>query len=276
MKDTDFIYIPGWAINHLNLKGNELMIYSIIYSYSRDGINWYQAPQDYLATCIGASVSTVKECLKKLAEKGLINKKAEVYKGSVNRVYYQAVVDQYENGTGKTERPVPFRYGCTSTETVLNNTTKDISIKQPSTASSGKRSLLKNDSFVSEKSEKSKKDKVEKFVLDCHHISDEFEFDAKVSDKLVDFFRMLGQQGTFLPEITIRAQLEELYRFNTEQQKTIISETIRSGWKSLRYAAEKASKQDTPSFDTSKPGSFQPKDPKNDRRAEQYKDDEVF
>ena len=276
MKDTDFIYIPGWAINRLGLKGNELLIYSMIYSYSRDGINWYQAPQEYLATCIGACVSTVKDCLKKLDEKGLITKRTEVYKGSVNRVYYQAVADQYENGTGKTERPVPKRYGCTSTVSVLNNTKRDISINVPSTASSGKRSLLKNDSLVSEKLDKAKKDKVEKFVLECHHISDEFEFDSKVSDKLVDFFRMLGQQGTFLPEVTIRAQLEELYTFKANEQMTIISDTIRSGWKSLRYAAEKVSKQETPSFDTSKPGSFQPKDPKNDRRAEQYKDDEVF
>lgn len=276
MKDTDFIYIPGWAINRLGLKGNELLIYSMIYSYSRDGINWYRAPQEYLATCIGASVSTVKDCLKKLDKKGLITKRTEVYKGSVNRVYYQAIADQYENGTGKTERPVPKRYGCTSTETVLNNTKRDISINVPSTASSGKRSLLKNDSLVSEKSDKAKKDKVEKFVLECCRISDEFEFDSKVSDKLVDFFRMLGQQGTFLPEVTIRAQLEELYTFKVNEQMTIISDTIRSGWKSLRYAAEKVSKQETPSFDTSKPRSFQPKDPNNDRRAEQYKDDEVF
>jgi len=87
---------------------------------------------------------------------------------------------------------------------------------------------------------------------------------------------MLGQQGAFLPEVTIRAQLEELYTFKPNEQMTIISDTIRSGWKSLRYAAEKVSKQETPFFDTSKPRSFQPKDPNNDRRAEQYKDDEVF
>ena len=102
MKDTDFIYIPGWAVNKLGLKGNELLIYCIVYSYSRDGIQRYEAPAEYLASCVGASSSTVKDVLKRLTDRGLLVKATEKYKGSVNRAYYQAIVpefDQYRNGT---------------------------------------------------------------------------------------------------------------------------------------------------------------------------------
>lgn len=277
MKDTDFIYIPGWAVNHLKLKGNELMVYSIIFSYSRDGIQRYQAPAEYLATCIGASVSTVKDVLKRLVDKGLLVKSSEKYKGSVDRAYYQAVIptannDQYENGTGEDGLPVPKRYGCTSTETVLNNNNNNTSIINRVTSSPSRRSLLKNNN----NSDNKQRAKIEKFVCNCHYIAAEFEFDMSVSDKLVDFFRMLAENGTFLPDTTIRAQLEDLVNLNVQQQLNAISDTIKSGWKSLRYAIDAVKKSDTPSFDTAKPGAFQPKDPNNDTRWENYQDDEVF
>lgn len=275
MKDTDFIFIPGWAVNKLKLKGNELMIYSIIFSYSRDGIQWYQAPAEYLATCVGASVSTVKECLKKLSDRGYITRREETYKGAVRRVYYQAVVpenDQYRNGTGEQELPVPKRYSSTSTETVLNNTNNNISNNKPSTPSSSRHSLFNKGS----NSDKQKKEKIEQFVCKCHHISLEFDFEDKVSDKLVDFFRMLGESDSFLPDMTIRAQLEDLVSLLPKQQFQAVSDTIKSGWKSLKYSIDSIKKSNTASFDTTSPGSFQPKDPKNDRRSEDYTDDEVF
>ena len=281
MKNTDFIYIPGWAVNELKLKGNELLVYSIIFSYSRDGIQRYQAPAEYLASCIGASVSTVKDVLKRLVDKELLVKSSEKYKGSVDRAYYQAVIpatstekvhDQYENGTGEEGVPVPKRYGCTSTETVLNNNNNNNSILNTPQAVSSRRSLLQKE----DKSVKQKKEKIEKFVFDCHTISTEYGFTDKVSDKLVDFFRMLGQSDTFLAEVTIRAQLSDLFSLSEQQQLTAVSDTINSGWKSLRYAIEAVKKSTTPSFDNTKPGTFQPKDPKDDRRWEEYEEDEVF
>lgn len=274
MKDTDFIFIPGWAVNQLNLKGNELMIYSIIFSYSRDGIQWYRAPADYLASCIGASISTVKDTLKRLTDKGLLHKKSEKYKGSVDRVYYKAIVpenDQYENGTGEEGLPVPKRYGCTSTETVLNKTINNNSIINRVKPPSSRHSLISpiND-------DRAKKQKIDKFVLACHHISEEFEFEPKVSDKLVDFFRMLGESNAFLSNVTIRAQLEDLVTLLPQQQYEAISDTIKSGWKSLKYAVDATKKNRSASFDTTAPNTFQPKNPTNDSRADDYVDDEVF
>lgn len=301
MKDTDFIYIPGWAVNRLELKGNSLMVYSIIFSYSRDGVQWYQAPAEYLASCIGASESTVKDILKKLTDSGLLRKKVVKYVGSVNRVFYQAIVPEIcetdeepfiknkpENSTysvansilNKTSTetvqaeevvPVPKRYK-TSTETVLNNNNNNNSIINTPKGVSSRRSLFKTE----DKSVQAKRAKIEKFVFDCHRISEEYEFTGKVSDKLVDFFRMLGQSDSFLPEITIRAQLSDLIALSEQQQLDAISDTLKSGWKSLKYAIEAVKKTNAPSFDTAKPGAFQPKDPKNDRRWEDYEDDEVF
>ena len=30
VKDTNYFIVPGWAVTKLNLKGNDLLIYSII------------------------------------------------------------------------------------------------------------------------------------------------------------------------------------------------------------------------------------------------------
>lgn len=265
MRDENYILIPGWAINQLHLKGNNLMVYSIIYGFSQDGETEFTGSLQYLCDCLSVSKPTIINSLKELVTAGHLKKRSETINGVVfNR--YKVSLQVVKN----------FNWGSKDSllggsKESLHNNANTQNTNNKTSSGTPRRSL-----FSAEKEDTKMKSKVEKFVLECHHISDEFEFDSKVSDKLVDFFRMLGQQGTFLPEVTIRAQLEELYTFKANEQMTIISDTIRSGWKSLRYAAEKVSKQETPSFDTSKPGSFQPKDPKNDRRAEQYKDDEVF
>ena len=265
MRDENYILIPGWAINQLHLKGNNLMVYSIIYGFSQDGETEFTGSLQYLCDCLSVSKPTIINSLKELVTAGHLKKRSETINGVVfNR--YKVSLQVVKN----------FNWGSKESllggsKESLHNNTNTQNTNNKTSSGTPRRSL-----FSAEKEDTKMKSKVEKFVLECHHISDEFEFDSKVSDKLVDFFRMLGQQGTFLPEVTIRAQLEELYTFKANEQMTIISDTIRSGWKSLRYAAEKVSKQETPSFDTSKPGSFQSKDPKNDRRAEQYKDDEVF
>ena len=48
MKDENYILIPGWAINQLQLKGNNLMVYSIIYGFSQDGETEFTGSLQYL------------------------------------------------------------------------------------------------------------------------------------------------------------------------------------------------------------------------------------
>lgn len=278
MRDDNYIHIPGWAINQLHLKGNDLMVYSIVFGFSQDGESEYTGSIQYLCDCLNVSKPTIINSLKSLVGQGYLMKRSENVNGVIFNRYKISlqVVKNLYGGSKESLRVVKNLYGGSkesllggSKESLHNNINTNTNYNKQSDTS--RRSL-----FNAEKGEVKDKAKIDKFILNCCSISNEFEFASKVSDKLIDFFRMLGQQGTFLPEVTIRAQLEELYTFKANEQITIISDTIRSGWKSLRYAAEKIAKKETPSFDTSKPGSFQPKDATNDRRAEQYKNDEVF
>lgn len=74
VKDENYIVIQGWMINRLNLKGNDLLIYALIYGFTQDGENFYTGGADYLSQFACCDISTVRRSLKRLAENGLIIK----------------------------------------------------------------------------------------------------------------------------------------------------------------------------------------------------------
>lgn len=74
IKNDNFVQISGWMINELNLKGNELFIYSIIHGFSQDGKSDYHGGLSYLAEWTNSTKQGVIKNLKSLTEKGLIVK----------------------------------------------------------------------------------------------------------------------------------------------------------------------------------------------------------
>lgn len=273
IRDDNYYVVHGWMRNELNLSGIDLDIYAIIYGFSQDGETEFTGSIQYLCDFTGSSKPTVINSLKRLVEGGYILKRTDI----VNNV----ALNRYKVNLGGSKESllvVKNLYEGSKeslhNNNIYNNTTKSSIIKNsPSSPNPISRKGLIN---KPDKKSIEKQAKVEKYVFDCHRISEEYDFSDKVSDKLIDFFRMLGQSGSFLPDVTIRAQLDDIASLNEKQQLQVISDTVKSGWKSLKYAAEKVKASGTASFDTAKPGAFQPKDPNNDRRKEQYEDDEVF
>lgn len=74
VKDTNFIAIQGWMRNQLNLKGNELLIYALIYGFSQDGESRFKGSRKYVADWCGCSLNTVDRSLGSLVAKGLLAK----------------------------------------------------------------------------------------------------------------------------------------------------------------------------------------------------------
>lgn len=74
MRDENYVTIPGWVFNRLNLTGNEAIVYSIIYGFSQNGEDWFEGSLKYICESIGTSKSTVLRTLKSLEEKGVIHK----------------------------------------------------------------------------------------------------------------------------------------------------------------------------------------------------------
>lgn len=78
MKNENYIHISGWMINQLQLSGNELLVYAVIYGFSQDGESVYKGGAGYLADCLNLSRQSVFTLLKKLVDKDLIIKQEKV------------------------------------------------------------------------------------------------------------------------------------------------------------------------------------------------------
>lgn len=76
LKDDSNFQIYGWMATKLKLKENELLIYAIIYSFSRNdnGNGVFNASTAYLCEWTGLARKNVINCLSNLVSRNLIIK----------------------------------------------------------------------------------------------------------------------------------------------------------------------------------------------------------
>ena len=92
MENTDFLNIQGWMINELNLKGNELIIYALIYGFTKDGVSEFKGSRQYMADWTNSSVRSVQNVVNSLVNKGMIEKNNHINKyGSLETSGYKAI-----------------------------------------------------------------------------------------------------------------------------------------------------------------------------------------
>lgn len=75
-KNVNFVGLQGWMVNELNLKNNNLIVYAIIYGFSKnqDGEGFFSGSREYLASWTSSSVRGIQKNLNQLVEDGLIIK----------------------------------------------------------------------------------------------------------------------------------------------------------------------------------------------------------
>lgn len=81
MKQENYITIQGWMVTDLGLSGNELLCYALIYGFSQDGESKFQGSSKYICNWLNISQPTALNILKKLCEKGLIEKIEKIVNG---------------------------------------------------------------------------------------------------------------------------------------------------------------------------------------------------
>lgn len=74
MKNQNYYVVHGWMVNELDLSGNDLLIYAIIYGFSQDGESAFKGSLSYLENTAGASRRTVQRSLEFLVNKGYIKR----------------------------------------------------------------------------------------------------------------------------------------------------------------------------------------------------------
>ena len=74
LKSENHVTIQGWMCNELELKGNELLVYALIYGFSQDGESSFFGGRKYIAETFNISLPTVDKALQSLLDKGYIIK----------------------------------------------------------------------------------------------------------------------------------------------------------------------------------------------------------
>ena len=73
MTSNNYVTILGWMTN-LNIKGNELIVYAIIHGFSQDNDSYFYGSLNYLAQWTGTTEQCMADVLKKLGDKGLVER----------------------------------------------------------------------------------------------------------------------------------------------------------------------------------------------------------
>lgn len=74
MKSNNYIQIQGWMVTRLELTGNYLLAYALIYGFSQDGQSEFTGSINYICKWLGCSRNTAIKVLKELTDKNLIDK----------------------------------------------------------------------------------------------------------------------------------------------------------------------------------------------------------
>ncbi len=72
LSSDNFVVIQGFMCNELDLKGNELLVFALIYGFCQDGKSVYSGGRQYIADTFNISVRTVTSTLQSLVDQGLI------------------------------------------------------------------------------------------------------------------------------------------------------------------------------------------------------------
>ena len=211
VKNENYITIQGWMVNKLQLKGNALMVYAIIYGFSQEENSWFTGTSNYLAEWCNCSRQSISTILKKLVEQGLIEKKPI----EINNVlfnHYKAITNY--NTCKETLQ------GCK--ETLHNNISNNISTTKKI-----------SNNINNENSKSSKISKNEKKLKNILKIIDEYDFNEKVIDLLETFFKGLIDNNVFITDEKIRGNLNKIANKDLKTQLNTIQLSLDNGYKNL-------------------------------------------
>lgn len=184
VKNENYIHIEGWMINELHLKGNDLLVYAIIYGFSQDNESRYTGSLQYLADWCNGTKQGIQKNLSNLLKKGYI-KKFESVKNNIKYCEYSCIPYNLV--------VYPMQLSCTNNiDNNIDNTniiSKDIILPKNQTNYSNDEGVQDMKSLVSNfekpKEEKKKKDNL---FTKCLKISRDFSNNEKVISKLIEYY----------------------------------------------------------------------------------------
>lgn len=229
--DKNYINILGFMRTQLDLKGNELLIYAIIYGFSQDGENKYKGSLSYLAELSGASQKTVITTLQRLCERQLLIKTDKTF-NNVKYCEYEANLDMIQitqpyvettKGYVKTTQPY------VETTNNINNINNNIINSKNNNLSKDK--LLQKNSQPKSNSRKTKKEKCMDMIIGK---LEEYNFTDKVKERILDFYSDRMEKNDYPATNQMTILMDTLSSVKSEfEQLSLLDKSIMHGYRGI-------------------------------------------
>ena len=241
VKSENYIHIPGWAVCELGLKGNELLIYAIIFGFSQEENQTFRGSLRYLMDWTNSSKVTVIKTLKTLLEKDLIGKIERFDNGIKFCDYY--VKRTKEQKVVLSTLPVVKKLNHPGKETLPHNIGDNIGTNSINRISkvSKKESQLEQDKIspkkeknnsnsISQKQTKVKKAKPKTISFDA--IIDAYTENENLRVELREHLKTRKQKKAALNNRAIELSLKKLDKLadSDEEKLLIVQNSIMNGW----------------------------------------------
>ena len=233
MTDNNYIVIQGWMINQLNLKGNELLCYALIYGFSQDGKSEFIGSASYIAGWLNIDKRRVFDVLKRLTEKGYIQKSEKFVANNVKLCSYKAV----KNVTASDETSSPNdETSLPSDETSSNNIVNNIVNNTKQVVSNDTTTKPKSENEFFEFGIQNNKTRKPNLYEKCLAMINDYTNDSELKYLLIQYLKLtLEMKDNKLYANQWKGLLNKLSSLSSDisDQKLIVRTSIEKGWRSF-------------------------------------------
>lgn len=209
IKNENYINVQGWMINELHLKGNELIIYALIYGFSQTEGQVYSGGLQYLADWTNSTKQGVIKNLKSLVEKGYIVKNEKV----VNNVKFCEYYSTKFNGVlNKVEQGIKQSLTEGSQQSLPNNI-----------------SLDNQDNNINKKKESKKESSFDEII-------NNYTSDEKTKMLLGEWLKVRKVKRAAMTNYAISLNIKKLDSLATQSNMNVnqyLEEVIARGWQAF-------------------------------------------
>ncbi len=215
VKDNNFVTIQGWMRTKLNLKGNELLIYALIYGFSQDGESRFTGSRKYIAEWCGCSLDTVDRSINSLVNKGLLAKYPHTDQYGSRVVDYAAIlaaITASPTPAAPAQAPAQDPWAAT---THTNAEQSQLPVAEPEPQPQPKKSR-KTKSFDA--------------------IIDSYTSDPETKELLGQWIQNRKAKRAAMTDVAIQSNINVLDRLAQESRMSVndyLSEVVRRGWSSF-------------------------------------------
>lgn len=240
VSSESYLNIQGWMIKDLKLKGNELLIFAIIYGFSKDGVSKFNGGLQYLADWTNSTKQGCINNLKSLIAKDLIIKEENEVNNIKYCIYYANINTIKQILIGIKQSLMPIKESLTNN--IYNNIENiDNTIINNSIMEKPKTPFSKLENNLEEEKPKKKRQltKSQKNAIQCNQILENFlQYEPPaIQEALKTYVEVRKTKG--LQPGQLQIILEEFKREYNGKPQSIVLEQIRKatarGWLMLVY-----------------------------------------